>query len=69
MRVPASEDMDAETFRKHLEARHIPFGDFADMTALPPSAIVPNRPTLETYHRYLHERYDYPHEHVVRQAG
>jgi hypothetical protein len=62
--VPASAGMDAETFRKHLELRHLPFGDFANMTRLVPSAIEPNRSILETYHRYLHERFDYPHEHV-----
>lgn len=62
--VVAESRMDDESFRKHLELRHIPYGDFADMTAFRPgSTFSGNRRTLSTYHRYLHDRFEYPHEH------
>lgn len=58
-------DMDDEAFRKHLEKRHIPYGDFADLTGFHPgAAFSDNRRTLSVYHRHLHERYEYRHEHA-----
>ena len=62
--VPAEAGMDDETFRQHLELRHIPHGDFADMTAFHPgSTFSDNRRTLSVYHTHLHDRYEYPHGH------
>jgi hypothetical protein len=56
--------MDHETFRLHLEKRHVPFGDFADLKGFHPgSTFAVNRRTMSVYHRHLHDRWDYPHEH------
>jgi hypothetical protein len=65
VRVPATPEMTAETFRKHLEARHIPQGDFADLKAFNPegTGFQRDRGTFETYHDHLHRTCDYEHEH------
>lgn len=64
MIVPNSLDMESEIFRKHLEARHIPHGDFSNLKHFRPgSGFDRDRDTFETYHEHLHRRYDYPHEH------
>lgn len=64
--VRKAHKMSDENFRTHLELRHIPAGDFADLTAFHPgSTFAANRPTHETYHAHLHrshpERYDHEH--------
>lgn len=63
--VPGTPDMDAETFRRHLEARHIPEGDFADLKRFSAvgTGFERDRDTFETYHNYLHRTYDYEHQH------
>lgn len=66
MKVRKAAKMPDEDFRKHLELRHIPAGDYADLTAFHPGdAFRANRPTNETYHAHLHrtqpERYDHEH--------
>lgn len=63
VRVPAPGAMDDETFRKHLQARHIPEGDFADLIEFYPSNFRLNRPTYQTYHDHLHRTKDYGHQH------
>jgi hypothetical protein len=57
--------MEVETFRKHLEARHIPQGDFADLSAFSRegTGFERDRHVFETYHDYLHRTNDYEHEH------
>lgn len=64
--VPAASEMDDETFRKHLEARHLPEGDFSDLGGFRPGKhFSENRSTNETYHDYLHRMYEYDgHEHT-----
>ena len=65
--VPAVEDMVPEHFRRHLELRHIPAGDFATLKGFHPGEhFNRDRPTYTTYHTHLHERYDYDHEHAPR---
>jgi hypothetical protein len=65
MIVPNSLEMNSATFRKHLEARHIPVGDFSDLKHFfqSDSMFSRDRDVLEAYHRHLHRRYDYNHEH------
>lgn len=64
--VPASEMTDAN-FRRHLEERHLPRGDFADLEGFGPSAaaFAADRPTFQTYHDRQHDVYgeEYDHEH------
>lgn len=64
--VPASDDMDDETFRKHLELRHLPEGDYADLVRFSPGKhFSDGRSTHEVYHDYLHRTFDYDgHEHT-----
>jgi hypothetical protein len=65
MIVPAEVAMDAETFRKHLELRHIPAGDFGILGSFYPGRhFAHDRHVYATYHTHLHERYDYEHEHA-----
>jgi len=62
--VPAADAMDAETLRLHLNARHIPAGDFGTLTSLRSgSTLRDTEPILRTYHAHLHERKQYDHEH------
>lgn len=63
--VPTSKGMDDETFRKHLELRHIPEEDFSTlMHFIPGKHFSDGRSTFETYHDYLHRTFDYDgHEH------
>jgi hypothetical protein len=57
--------MPAEDFRRHLELRHIPAGDFASLKGFHPGAnFAHDRPTYAAYHTHLHERYDYDHTHL-----
>lgn len=64
--VPSSRDMDDETFRKHLELRHIPEGDFSTLEGFHPGKhFSEGRPIFEVYHDHLHRMYDYDgHEHT-----
>lgn len=69
LRVPKSSSMDDDTFVKHLNARHIPCGDFSDLRSIRPgSGFSADRHVFETYHKHLHERYDYEHEHGPSSA-
>jgi hypothetical protein len=62
--VPDASKMSHDTFRKHLELRHLPEGDFSSLQAFTPgSHFAGNRPTFETYHDYLHRTFDYGHQH------
>lgn len=68
VQVPDSHDMEDEVFRMHLEKRHIPAGDFADLEEFYGGQhFVDNRPAIETYHDRLHDRSEeYDHEHRAR---
>lgn len=58
-KVKSADDMDAETFLKHINARHTPLGR---MKVVGKSNIPgdENEDLLRTYHRRLHESgYDY----------
>ena len=62
--VQPAEEMTDEEFRQHLTLRHIPYADFADLKGFHPgSTFAAVRPTHNTYHTYLHERFEYDHEH------
>lgn len=63
--VPSSVSMGDETFRKHLELRHIPEGDFSTLGKFAPGKhFSESRSTFETYHDYLHRTFEYDgHEH------
>lgn len=54
--VAPEHEMDAETFRRHFQARHMPL---AGLTRLePPIANDPDERTLRAYHRRLHSQPD-----------
>lgn len=63
--VPSTSGMTADTFRKHLTARHIPEGDFADLVGFygEGTGFERDRSTFETYHQYLHRTAEYGHQH------
>jgi hypothetical protein len=63
VQVPSAEDLDDETFIKHLELRHgeslaLKFTDEPDRKRRGLSRRLRNRSTWITYHRKLHELYD-----------
>jgi hypothetical protein len=57
--VAAPEDMDDETFIKHLNARHAP-EDFAGLRALTTARL---DSAYRTYHERCHNQFEYDHEH------
>jgi hypothetical protein len=64
--IPPAVEMSNKHFRKHLEGRHIPAGDYADLKSFHKgNAFNGNRPTHETYHAHCHkknpEKYDHVH--------
>lgn len=63
IKVQAEQGMMDEQFRQHLEHRHIPYGDFADLKSFHPSTFRTNRSTFAAYHRRMHGGYDYDHRH------
>lgn len=64
IRVPAAENMTDDNFRQHLNLRHLPEGDWADLTELQGGAAFPkNRKAYQAYHIRLHEMGEYEHEH------
>lgn len=65
VRVPNVSIMDDETFRQHLELRHIPVGDFKDLKSFRSGqAFADNRSTYAAYHKHLHTLWEYDHEHA-----
>lgn len=64
--VPDTRAMSDETFRLHLEARHVPVGDFSNLTSFRSGKqFSENRATFETYHDRCHDKYEYEdHEHA-----
>jgi hypothetical protein len=58
--------MDGLTFRRHLSLRHIPAGDFANLQSFYFGIVEgndPDRKVFETYHKRLHSKGEYDHEH------
>lgn len=78
VRVPASEDMDDETFIKHLEFRHgealaLRFVEEPDRKRKGLGRRLHNPETWAIYHRKLHELYDGrengPYRHTHKEAS
>lgn len=63
--VPDSQGMPDETFHKHLEARHLPAGDWAGLKTLRGGEQFHNqRKTYEMWHEHCHSNWEYDHDHV-----
>jgi hypothetical protein len=63
--VQPAGDMSDKQFRKHLEKRHIPAGDFADLKWFHKgTTFSSNRPTHQTYHEYCHAKNPGSYDHV-----
>lgn len=61
--------MTNKQFRKHLEARHIPAGDYADLKGFHKgTTFSANRSTHETYHTHCHNKESYDHVHPSTPA-
>lgn len=62
IRVPSTASLPIEIFQRHLDFRHVPCGDFSNIQTMQgfPER---DRYVYEAYHQYLHERYEYEHEH------
>jgi hypothetical protein len=70
LRVAQASAMPDENLLRHLNTRHLPFGDFTGLTELRGGRqFAANRPTYQTYHDWLHRSFEYEHEHATPAKG
>jgi hypothetical protein len=64
MLIVATGGMADVDFLHHLNLRHVPCGDWANLRYLDAYKFAEDRKLYETYHNYLHRTYDYDHSHA-----
>jgi hypothetical protein len=65
MIVQPESRMTDEQFLQHLNRRHIPYKeDWGGLTAIREDGFHEDRSALAVYHRRLHRKWEYEHEHT-----